>query len=267
MTTPAASSGVCPQPLISKSTIRKSAAVSDADTSPSATFAGTSGRSAAGMISGRCSERGMNTNATNASGTWTAKIAFHEMVSVRMPPIAGPAAAPITPAADQTAIALPLTAGRRRQQLERRADGCRPTDGLDTSRRQKPREARGDRTAQRCGRKHDQPHPAKCGRGATAGEVRGGHRHDGEHEVEKGQHPRDVVDRDVVVDEDLRQREDDDRRVGEHHRNCQAQSECRSPRHPSSGAGRAFGAAVVQQVIPVHSLMRGRPCGSPEARS
>ena len=87
--------------------------MSDADTNPSARLAGTSGRSA-GVNGCRSPERGISTSAISASGTCTAKIAFHEIVSVRMPPIAGPAAAPITPAADHTAIArrsLPVAVG------------------------------------------------------------------------------------------------------------------------------------------------------------
>ena len=57
----------------------------------------------------------MKISAIRASGTWTAKIAFHEIVWVRIPPIAGPAAAPITLAADHTATArrsLPVAPGR-----------------------------------------------------------------------------------------------------------------------------------------------------------
>ena len=106
VTTAAAASGVWPQPLISSSTTRNSAAVSAADSSASDTFAASAGRPA-GVDAGAgfAERRGISASAASASGTCTKKIACQLIASVSTPPTAGPAAAPSPPAAAHTPTA------------------------------------------------------------------------------------------------------------------------------------------------------------------
>src|SRR4051812_1517375 len=100
----AAPSGVYPHPLISRRTIRKSAAVSAADSRASARLAAMCARPT-GVWTGWTGVRGTSTSAASAIGTCARKMACQLMVSVSAPPMAGPAAAPSAPAPAQTAVA------------------------------------------------------------------------------------------------------------------------------------------------------------------
>ena len=111
-TTSAASIGLRRQPSISSRTSRKSAAAIAAETIASARFAQRCGlpvwRTSVSMIpvaaSCLATER-IGTAAASATGTWMRKIDCQETSSVRMPPTAGPSAAPVAPAAAQTVAA------------------------------------------------------------------------------------------------------------------------------------------------------------------
>ena len=61
-------------------------------------------------------------------------------------------------------------------------------------------------------------------------DVRGRHRDEREHEVERREHPRDRGDRDVELAEDLRERERDDRGVGEREPDAEPEQRCASRR-------------------------------------
>ena len=95
-TIPAAAGGMC-HPSTSRSTSRNRAAVSAPETRSSARFAGTFGLPA-GSASGLTRSRQQPSRVTSASGACTRKIDSQPSVSVRIPPAAGPSAAPAMPA-------------------------------------------------------------------------------------------------------------------------------------------------------------------------
>ena len=113
-TTPAAA-GDIPHPSTRRSTTRKSAATRPPATRSSAAFAVIDGLPA-GAGTGRAPTPRAASNNTSASGTCARKIDSHPSSCVRIPPAAGPSAAPSTPAATQVrsaASSLPSACERR----------------------------------------------------------------------------------------------------------------------------------------------------------
>ncbi len=106
VTTTPATAGSIRHPSTRSSTRRNSAAVSAPERRSSARFAERFGRPA-GSTSGRTRSRSTPRRVSSASGAWAKKIDSQPSVSVRIPPIAGPSAAPRIPAAAQVRTALP----------------------------------------------------------------------------------------------------------------------------------------------------------------
>src|SRR6478735_367292 len=106
VTTTPATAGSSRQPSTRSKTRRNRAAVSAPESSSSARFAETFGRPA-GSTTGRTRSRRTPTRVSRARGAWTKKIDSQPSVSVRIPPMAGPSAAPRIPAAAQVRTALP----------------------------------------------------------------------------------------------------------------------------------------------------------------
>ena len=111
-TTIAAPIGLRRQPSISSRTSRKSAAAIAAETIASARLASRCGRpvlrssgSTIPVAASCLATARIGTAAAIATGTWSRKIDCQETSSVRMPPTAGPSAAPVAPALAQTAVA------------------------------------------------------------------------------------------------------------------------------------------------------------------
>ena len=169
-------------------------------------------RSPGGAGTGRAPAPRAASNNTSASGTCARKIDSQPSSSVRIPPAAGPSAAPSTPAATQVrsaASSLPFARERRssaavtssaapsawthRAPTSTSNDGASPHASDANAKTTTPDDERLAR-----------PPPRDVGRG---------HGDDREHEIERGQHPRDGRDRDVELAEDLRQRERHDGRI------------------------------------------------------
>ena len=153
-------------------------------------------------------------SSTSASGTCARKIDSHPSSCVRIPPAAGPSAAPSTPAATQTRRARSSLPSSLREQVERGRHDQRRPDRLDAARADEHLERWREPAHERRAREDDDPNHESVPR-ASPGDVRSGNRDDGEHEVERREHPRHRRDRNVEVAEDLRERERDDRGVGE----------------------------------------------------
>ena len=109
VTTSPAAAGDIRQPFTSSSTSRKSAATRPPDRSSRPRFAPMCGRPA-GSGSGRHAKPRTASSDTSAIGACSRKIHSQPSVAVRTPPIAGPSAAPSTPAVAQILAA----ASRRR---------------------------------------------------------------------------------------------------------------------------------------------------------
>ena len=107
VTTSPAAAGDMPQPSTSRRTSRKSAATSPPESRSTAAFAFRAGRPAALRAVSICSPR-RATRGRSASGTCTRKIDSQPSTSVRIPPRAGPSAAPKMPAATHSRTARPL---------------------------------------------------------------------------------------------------------------------------------------------------------------
>ena len=180
---------------------------------------------------------------TSATGAWSANIASQERRSVSRPPAAGPTAAPSTPAVAH--VPRPCSGSWREQQLERRRD--------DRGARHALRDAAADEEAERRPPPRRRGRPRRTGRGpttsatsrATAGEHRAGHRGERERDVERHEHPRDLGDRRVQLAQDLRQRERDDRGVGEDEARRERERRAGGPRRYSAGgSGRRPSASI-----------------------
>ena len=213
MTTRPAASGSRRQPLISRITSRKNAATSAPETSSNATFAPMCGRSTGPESGGTRTPRSVS-SARSTTGAWTRKIDSQPNSCVRMPPAAGPSAAPITPARAQMRAAgtspparsasrasAPQTTAAPAAPWTARAETSSPNDGAK-------------RADERCRCEEDDAGAEDPSRAATREE---GSRQscEREREVVRRQRPGERGDLDVVASEDLRQRERDDGRVGQ----------------------------------------------------
>ncbi len=105
VTTSPATAGSSAHPFTSRITSRKRAALSAADPSRSARFGAQRGRVMGAATTPGVSRRQRARIGTSATGACTRKIASHPASWVRMPPIAGPSAAPRMPARTQTCTA------------------------------------------------------------------------------------------------------------------------------------------------------------------
>ena len=160
----------------------------------------------------------IGTAAASATGTWIRKIDCQETSSVRMPPTAGPSAAPVAPALAQIDRRPALGADRRRQQLQRRGDRGGAAERLHAAGDDQGRELVGEAAGEAGAGEDRQPDGGGPPGADAAGEQRRRHRRQRHHQVEGDQHPGDPGDAGVEFAVDLRQRQDDDRGVGEDER-------------------------------------------------
>ena len=105
--------------------------------------------------------------------------------------------------------------GERDEHGKRAGEQQRRADSLDAPRRDQERQATGRRAGDGRGKKEDEP----CGKNELAvdpvHEQHERERRDRDRDVVRSQHPRHALDRGVELAVELRQRENDDRRVGE----------------------------------------------------
>ena len=238
LTTAAATSGSCPHPSIISTTARKRApdqrgrdqrkgGARDPARGAGRVALGRAGSSRAGA-----GARKVAAIAAAASGTWAMKIARQSKAWVSAPPSAGPTAAPITPAAPQSDRPARRRAAQGTEERHRARQQHGRAGALDRSGGDQDGQAVGDRAAHAGGAEDDEP-PARQPRRvqpADERDQREGEDRDGD--VVGRHHPRDRRDRGPEVAEQLRQRQDDDRRVGERHRHRQRQQ----PGRPRDGA-------------------------------
>ena len=102
-TVSAAVAGEWRQPSTNSRTSRNNAAVSAADSRASTRLGRTAGRCRSGASTGAARTASAAGTASTATGTWTTKMACHEIASVSSPPANGPMAVPTTPAVTQVA--------------------------------------------------------------------------------------------------------------------------------------------------------------------
>ena len=132
VTTRPAAAGDIPQPSTSRSTTRKRAATSPPERRNRAAFAERCGRSAGSGT--RCASRPRTARSVaSATGTCARKIDSQPKSSVRAPPIAGPRAAPATPAVTQMRAARASSPRHLREEVERGGDEERGAGGLDAA--------------------------------------------------------------------------------------------------------------------------------------
>ncbi len=215
------------------------------ETSSSARFAGTFGRPA-GVTSGRTRSRQSPTSVSRASGACTRKIDSQPSVSVRIPPIAGPSAAPATPADAQVRTARasePSVSVSRSSAAQTRQ---RAAERLHAACADQHAEGRREPAGERRCREHERPDRERR-HGPPPRGIRGRDGRRGEHEVVRREHPRHLRDLDVEVAQDVRQRERDDRGVGEREPDPEADQRP-SPRR-SHGATLGRGAGPIRRTL------------------
>ena len=202
-----------PQPSTSRRTSRKSAATSPPESRSTAAFAVRAGRPAALRVVSICSPR-RATSGRSASGTCTRKIDSQPSTSVRIPPRAGPSAAPKMPAATHSRTARPpfpsvearrpsaaVTSNAAPTACAMRAPTRTSKDGASPQSERGCREDQGSRDED-C---------ARC----SSGDEGSRQRNQSEREVERRQHPGNGGDVDVELPKHVGKRERDDRRIGE----------------------------------------------------
>ena len=209
--------GEYPQTVITRRTARKSTPTRAPKSRPRQTFAGAVRRSMRRQPSSSSTGGAITAaiSASPATGAWATKIARQSNAWVSAPPSAGPSAAPNVPASVQTAAPAladpvsPTSIGKRAGEQQRRADS------LDAPRRDQERQATGRRAGDGRSKKEDEA----CGENELAvdpvHEQHERERRDRDGDVVRSQHPRHALDRGVELAVELRQRENDDRGVGE----------------------------------------------------
>ena len=217
------------------------------------------GRSASAAISRCASRRTMITAiaATAATGAWARKIERQSNSCVRTPPAAGPIAAPIAAAADQPCRgespgrAAPANTGNDA------ASTRRAPHALHTAQRdEQVQRARGSAT-DRGETEDDQAGHQRWRRGQPPADGGDERRGDDEGQVVGHDHPGRMRDRRVEAVDDLRQRQHDDRRVGESQRHGQADPEV-LPAARGSGAVGPVGQRIGGQAGHVPRLLQGQ---------
>ena len=231
-TTPAAA-GDIPHPSTRRSTTRKSAATRPPATRSSAAFA---------VIDGRPGGSRHGPSAHSARREQQHQRERHLREEDRLPaeqlredssggrPERGAEHARGNPGAERRLVA-PL---RLREEIECRRDEQRRAERLDAPGAHEHLERGREPARQRRHGEDDDTHDERLARSPPR-DVRSRHGDDREHEVERGEHPRDGRDRDVELPEDLGERERDDGRIGE--REPDAESEQRRAHGASLGPG------------------------------
>ena len=239
VTAAAAAIGVRRQPSISSRTTRNSAAASAAEISPSATFAARCGRPAARVEPAAPSPRADAGQRDRHAGGERHLEQEDRLPGDELGQQAADAWAERRPerargGPDRRGPALGADPGG--QQLERRADAGRAPRRLHAAGgEQEPRSSRrarrrGSRARTRSSRRPPPGPRPSAGRACAAGTAV-----DRQNEVEADQHPGDRGDRDVELAVDVGERENDDRRVGEHESRRRARAPASVP-EPSRGA-------------------------------
>ena len=155
--------------------------------------------------------------AAAARGAWTAKIARQSNASVRTPPNAGPTAVPNVPAATQRAIARarsPLRATSNGSDAPRRNAAPIPWATLPPT--STPRLSEAAHTIEDTKKTPSPASASQAGRTRRKRQQREGA--DDDREVVRGDDPGDLRNGRLQLEEELGQREDDDRGVRERDR-------------------------------------------------
>ena len=154
------------------------------------------------------------------------------------PPRAGPKVAPTVPAVAQMAIPRFVRACEAGEERQRTGQHQGSAEALHRPGGDEHREAVCEAARDRGGQEHDQAGEHERRRSQSPHEREQRERRDEDHEVVRGDDPRDPDDRGVQVDVQLRQREHDDRRVGEGDRDGDGQGDLEraGPVHPGQPA-------------------------------